>query len=649
MKSLFSTFRLIFTLLIFSTVTLSASVRLPRLVSNNMVLQRDVQSTLWGWADTGETLTLTFNNKSYETKAGNDGKWSIELPPQAAGGPFNMTFSGDNEIEIKNILFGDVWICSGQSNMELNMERVGPLYPNELANANYPNIRYFQVNKTFNFTEAQEDIEAGEWQHISTENIRSISATSYFFGKALYERYQVPIGLINTALGGSPAEAWLSEEALREFPKHHEEAMRFKNPDLINEIRTTDQQRSNAWYRELYQKDLGSHDPKGSWHSASTNTGNWDSMQLPGYWADEALGYMNGVVWFRKTITLSEQDAGKAARLLLGRIIDADSVFINGQLVGTTSYQYPPRRYSVPENVLKAGENTITVRVISNAGRGGFQPDKPYQLIIGENEPISLEGQWKYKAGAKMDPLPGPTFIRWKPGGLYNAMIHPLTPMAIKGVIWYQGESNADNPEEYARLFPTLINDWRKNWEQGVFPFLFVQLPNYMEEKKDPSESGWARTREAQAGALALPNTGMAVVIDIGEWNDIHPLNKKDIGERLALQARCLAYGEKKLTCSGPQYRSMKTRGNKIILSFEKSKKRLISTDQETLRAFAIAGSDKEFVWAKARIKGNKVIVWNDEIDEPVAVRYAWADNPGPLNFYNEAGLPAAPFRTDRW
>lgn len=368
----------------------------------------------------------------------------------------------------------------------------------------------------------------------------------------------------------------------------------------------------------------------------------------PGYWADIKLGFVNGVVWFRKDFMVPSSMAGKKAKLNLGRIVDADSVFINGKFVGTTSYQYPPRRYIIPEGVLKDGENNITVRIISNSGRGGFVLDKPYEIISGDTR-IDLTGEWKYKLGTTMPPLASQTFIRWKPEGLYNTMIAPLLNYRIKGAVWYQGESNTDRAVKYRKLLPALIRDWRKNWDQGDFPFLIVQLPNFMNAKSEPSESDWALLREAQLQTLSVPNTGLAVTIDIGEWNDIHPLDKKDVGKRLLLAAEKVAYGNNDVVYSGPIYQSMKVDGNKIILTFSSTGSGLVTKDGSEPKYFAVAGADKHFIWANAKIENNKIIVWNSKVTNPVAVRYAWADNPEGANLYNKEGLPASPFRTDDW
>ncbi|MDP2037551.1 MAG: sialate O-acetylesterase, partial [Ignavibacteria bacterium] len=411
------------------------------------------------------------------------------------------------------------------------------------------------------------------------------------------------------------------------------------------EIEESDNKRIKAWYDLLNQKDEG-YKNNAKWSDPKLIASDWDTMKIPGYLSETKLGSVNGVIWFRKNFTVSIELAGKEAKLNLGRIVDADSVFVNGVFVGTVTYQYPPRRYTIPANVLKEGENTIVIRVINNSGNCGFVLDKPYEIVV-EKERVDLKGDWQYRLGATMEPLGSQTFIRWKPVGLHNGMLAPLFSYNIRGVAWYQGESNSWNPVEYRKLLPALINDWRSKWNIGNFPFIIVQLPNFMEAKPNPSESNWALMREAQQKALSLKNTALAVAIDIGEWNDVHPLNKKDVGNRLALAAQKIAYGEKKVVHSGPTYTSMKVNGDKIILSFTNTGSGLIAKGNTVLKHFAIAGADKKFVWAKAIIAGNKVVVNSDEVANPVAVRYAWADNPEGANLYNKEGLPASPFRTD--
>jgi sialate O-acetylesterase len=374
---------------------------------------------------------------------------------------------------------------------------------------------------------------------------------------------------------------------------------------------------------------------------------------VPGYWADQGIRGLNGVVWYRKEIDVPASMAGVPAKLFLGRIVDADEAYVNGVRVGNITYQYPPRRYEVPATTLKAGKNIIVVRVTNTAGKGGFVPDKPY-YITANGQSIDLKGEWQYKVGDVFAPGRGfgggggQISQQNIPTGLYNTMVAPVIPYAIKGATWYQGEANSGRPQEYAKLLPALIADWRNKWNDPQLPFLFVQLPNFMEMNYLPSESQWAQLRESQFLSLSVPNTAMAVAIDAGEWNDIHPLNKKDVGERLALAARKLAYGEDKLVASGPLYQSAAVEGNKIRISFSSTGSGLIAKDDDQLNYFAIAGADKKFVWAKAVIEGDKVVVWSEDVAAPLYVRYAWADNPDGANLYNREGLPASPFRTDK-
>ncbi|MCX6132914.1 MAG: sialate O-acetylesterase [Ignavibacteriales bacterium] len=631
--------------LCFLSLSMVAQVKLPRLISDGMVLQRDARVKVWGWAARGEKVTVKFLGSTYSATADTMGEWAVQLSGLKAGGPCTMTIDASNSITINNILIGDVWVCSGQSNMELPMRRVRPLYEQDVAEASNTYIRYFAVPQKYNFNAPQTDLSGGMWESPNPTSVLSFSAVAYFFGAELYAKYHVPVGLINTSLGGSPAESWMSEEALRQFPKHFQEAQRFKNADLIRQIESQDKARIDAWYELLKQKDEGYKDPQRPWFSPAVSTDGWPQMHVPGYWAGTTLGPVNGVVWFRRDFDIPESMTGRPGTLNLGRLVDADSVFVNGVFVGTTSYQYPPRWYDLPSTVLKKGRNTIVVRVISNIGKGGFVPDKPYEIVCA-GQTIDLKGEWKYRLGAAMDPLAGQTFVRWKPLGLYNAMLSPLLNYAIKGAAWYQGESNAERPAEYCALLPALIRDWRTQWNEGDFPFLIVQLPNFMEPKSQPSESNWALLREAQMDASSLPNTGVVVTIDLGEWNDIHPLNKKDVGKRLTLAAAKMAYADETVVSSGPVYTSMRTEGNKIILSFTNTGSGLVAKGKD-LDGFAIAGADKRFVWAHATIKGNTVVVWSEDVSNPVAVRYAWADNPSGAGLYNVEGLPAAPFRTD--
>ncbi len=623
-------------------------VRLPRLIGDGVVLQRDAPVRIWGWASAGERVSVRLCDSTYRASTDSSGEWAVTIGPLPAGGPYVMQIQGRNTLTVRDVLIGDVWICSGQSNMELSVERVSPLYAHEIARAYNPSVRQFLVPQRYDFRGPESDLPSGAWKSADSVSVLDFSAAGYFFARALFERYGVPIGLINTSLGGSPAEAWMSESALRAFPAYLAEAVNFRDSTLIRRIETGDAERIGDWYRVLRGRDSGYAGPGAPWCAPGCSIAAWRTMSVPGYWSSTPLGEVNGVVWFARDFRVPSAMAGRRAECTLGRIVDADSAFVNGVFVGTTGYQYPPRRYVIPAGVLRRGENRIVVRVISNVGGGGFVPDKQYMIEAG-GVTVDLAGAWHYRLGASMPPLAGQTFIRWKPLGLFNAMIAPLLKFRIRGAVWYQGESNASKAVEYRTLFPAMIRDWRRNWGQGVFPFLFVQLPNFMEPKREPSEGSWAVLRESQGAALAEPNTAMAVTIDIGEWNDIHPLNKKDVGIRLALAAERVAYRDSTVVASGPMFQSMRTEGNRVILRFSDAGGGLVAKGGGGLRGFAVAGADRIFFWARATIEGDAVVVHDDEVPHPVAVRYAWADNPGGANLYNREGLPASPFRTDDW
>ena len=622
--------------------TLFAQVRLPKLVSDGMVLQRNSNVRIWGWASEGEDIEVSFQQRNYNTSTKN-GKWEILLENPNIGGPYTMQISGKNSIQLNSIYVGDVWLCSGQSNMELPMSRVAPKYTEEIKSADNAEIRYFQVPKEYNLTKKLDDFSGGNWISVNQNTIEGFAAIPYFFAKNLYEEYQIPIGLIDASLGGSPVEAWMSEKALKNFPEAIAEVEKLKPEGVIDSLEQLDQDRIRNWYTTITTEDAGL---KSGWKTANFDDSDWEEFELPGLLKQP----INGVVWFRKKFDLKSEFSGKPAELLMGRIVDADSVFVNGTFVGNTTYQYPPRRYQIPENILREGENTITVKLISERGRGGFVTDKPYEINFPEKR-IDLKGAWKYKVGKATEALQPQTFYRWKPTGLYNAMIHPLLKYSIKGAIWYQGESNTSEPEKYSELFPKMIESWRENWHQEAsnFPFLFVQLANFMESRENPTDTNWARLREAQKAALNVPKTGMAVTIDVGEWNDIHPLDKKTVSDRLATAAKHLAYGDASVVPSGPIYTSSEIKNDSIILHFEAVGSGLKIKNNQELKGFAIAGNDKQFVWAKAKIEGDKVIVYSPQVKHPVAVRYAWADNPENANLYNKEDLPASPFRTDQW
>jgi sialate O-acetylesterase len=623
-------------------IPVSGAIRLPRLVSNGMVVQRDIPLKIWGWAGNGKTVTVAFRGVITSAVAGNDGKWLVTLPAQKAGGPFEMKITEDDTVILHDILVGEVWVCSGQSNMELPMARVKYKYPDDIASSENPMIRQFIVPLHYDFTSPKDDLNGGTWESANPRSIMNFSAVGYFFARTLFEKYHVPVGLIRSAAGGTPAEAWMSEDALRDFPVFIEDARKCADTAYVNSIRRSEKAASDNWYRKLAQNDKAYHSGPVSWRDTLFDASGWQLFKIPGMLAEQVNDKIIGCVWFRKTVTVPAEMAGKTGKLWLGRIVDADSVFLNGKFTGTTSYQYPPRIYDIPAGLLKKGDNLIVVKVICNAGQGGFIPDKPYQLTAGDKV-IDLSGEWQYQVSTTQEPAPSSTFFQYKPVGLFNGMISPLLNFSIRGVVWYQGESNASDPNQYARLMPSLINDWRTKWKLGDFPFLVVQLPNYMNAVDTPSESNWAEMRQVQMQLLSMPETGLAVTYDLGEWNDIHPLNKKDVGIRLAAEASRLAYVEKN-TVSSPLYKSMKIKGNRVEITFSNTGSGLVAKDGKELKYFSVAGADRKFYWAKAMIKNNKVIVWCDQVARPVAVRYAWADNPRGANLYNKEGFPASPF-----
>lgn len=632
---------------------IQANVTLPVLVSNGMVLQRDVKIKIWGWAAPGEKVQVKFNKKTISTVTDPGGNWKVSLPPMNAGGPYTMVVKGNNTITINDILVGDVWFCSGQSNMVVNMERVKEKYPEDIAGANFPEIRNFFIPTISDVTALHKDLPAGKWVSASPVNVLGFGAVTFFFARSLYKEYKVPIGIINSSVGGTPIEAWISEDGLKEIPQYSSRIERFRDTAFMNPImRAASRRRNEAGQipqTALRIVDKGLNGPK-PWYDTTYLPERWHKFWLPGYWDDQGIKGLNGVVWFRKIVKVPASMTGKPAKLFMGRIVDADNVYVNGVPSGSITYQYPPRRYDLPSGLLKEGKNLITVKVTNYSGKGGFVPDKPYYLVAG-NDSIDLRGEWLYKVGQVFRPVVfdtgrgTPTLtMQNEPTGLYNTMVAPAINYSLKGILWYQGESNSGKPEEYQQLLPSLINDWRNKWQQGSLPFLFVQLPNFMEVRYLPSESQWAQLRFGQLKSLSVPNTAMAVAIDAGEWNDIHPLEKKVVGERLALAARKLAYGNEKIVYSGPIYKSCIIEADSMKIEFDHVGSGLTTKGGGDLNYFAIAGADKKFVWAEARIKNNHVVVWSSEIKDPIYVRYAWADNPEGANLYNIEGLPASPF-----
>lgn len=518
-------------LLCFCVLETVAKVKLPALISDGMVLQREQPIKVWGTADAEEVVQLKFLKKSYQTTADETGKWSISLPPLKAGGPHSMQI---NDIELKDILIGDVWLCSGQSNMELPINRVTDLFVKEVTSYENSMIRHIRIPNTYNFHAPQEEIPQTNWKKLTPDNAMSFSALGYFFAKSLYERTGVAIGLINSSWGGTPVEAWISEEGLKEFPKYIHEKWLYEDDNYLAQIKQLEGTNFHRWNNALYKGDMGLHETT-PWYSTNYEDSQWKKVDLfSTHWGNNGLNPINGSHWFRKQVEIPSAWEGKEATIRLGCIVDADSVYVNGAFVGTISYQYPPRIYQIPAGVLKAGTNNITIRLISNNGYPHFVKEKPYKIICGEEE-VSLEGEWKYHLGAPMPPAPSMMFFCYKPVCLYNAMIAPLQHFGIRGVLWYQGESNVDRRNEYAALLTAMIADWRKTFANPNLPFYIVELADFLAHDNLQGRAAWAEFREVQK-QVANANTHTTLIqnSDLGEWNDIHPLDKKTLGIRIA-------------------------------------------------------------------------------------------------------------------
>ena len=640
------------------------ALNLASIFCDHMVLQQGIRIPVWGSAEPGDKVTVQFAGQTKTTKAGPDGLWRLTLAPLPASHeprPLLIQSSIDNlQSSISDVLVGDIWVCSGQSNMEWTVATSNNAIA-ETAAANYPNIRFFTVPRK---AELKPGLDlAGVWSRCTPDSVGSFSAVGYFFGRELHRKTGVPIGLINTSWGGTIAEAWASREALTANPFFRRVVKEYE-AELINPtgVRKEILAKQEEWARQHDRKDTHNAGEPQGWHQPDAPVADWKEMDLPRNW--QSAGHEHsGIFWFRREVEIPADWAGRDLTLSLGPTDKSDVTYFNGTRVGSlTMEQRPdawctPRVYTVPGALVKAGRNLIAVRVYSNIFQGGFIGVPSQMRLVPaaakDATPISLAGTWHYTIEANFGLVPPPPPAARGAGNpnspyiLFENMIRPLLPFAIRGAIWYQGESNAGKARQYRTLFPLMIQSWRDAWKQGDFPFLFVQLANYTLAKHEPAESPWAELREAQTLTLDLPNTGMAVITDVGEALDIHPRNKQDVGYRLALPALARVHGFKGLVYSGPLYKAMRKEKTRIRLMFDHVGGGLVLRG-DALRGFAIAGANKKFVWADAVIDGDTVVVSSPQVPKPVAVRYAWADNP-PCTLYNAAELPASPFRTDRW
>jgi sialate O-acetylesterase len=633
--------------LLIASIDMLAQLKVASIFTNDMVLQRDKPIAIWGTATPGETIQAKLGLATAKTIATSNGDWKLIFAKQIANANTTLTISTTTEQKaFTNIAIGEVWVCSGQSNMEFTMSAFTEFYKDEITASTNTNIRYVTVEKTYDNVERKEANIKVPWQTLSPSTIGDCSAVAYFFAKQLQQKLQVPVGLVLCAWGGTPAQSWVDTKEVTAFTNYAKTYKENIAPINFTEIEQTIKKR-NETFRENVIDQAAKFK---TYTSVDYNDADWETKPLPGVWEGHGYADYDGIGAYRVIFNVSESDAGKIATLHLPAIDDIDSTYLNGKFLGSKQVYNVLRTYEVPQGVLQAGKNVITIWVEDGQGGGGLNNDPDnYFMQIGTNK-IPLSGNAKMKMLLPMQQAPGFNLnaMQYSPCVLFNGMIAPLLPMTIKGVIWYQGESNADKYEEYRTLFPALINNWRNRWQQKDLPFLFAQLSSYNPAGVEPEISNWAFLREAQSMALKLPATGMAVTIDVGDKNDIHPKQKKQVGERLAANAFKVAYDFGKQISHGPYAIKSINKKNSIAVLFSSAGKGL-TYNGEFLKGFSIAGTDKKFYNALAKIQGNNmVIISSSKVATPMYVRYAWAEAPMEANLFNQEGFPAAPFRTDK-
>jgi sialate O-acetylesterase len=622
---------------------------LPPLFSDGMVMQQGAAFPVRGCSFPFSAVTVNFLGKTYQARSDADGKWRTILEPAEAGGPFTMDIeSAGDKIHIKDIYSGDVWLCAGQSNMELPMQRLRDDYPEEWTADAFPPIRQFKVPQEWDFSGPREELSGG-WTASTAQTLHEFSGTAWFFAKNLYEKYHHPIGLISTGWGGTPIEAWMSREALAAFPGKIAQGGQYADPALCKETGAKSEEAIQEWEGRLAREDQGMAE---EWQNPHTDLSLWGDITLPGNFAEAGLVDFCGVIWLCREFDVKAEFAAQEAKVWLGTIVDADTVYINGVETGNTTYRYPPRKYRIPAGLLCEGKNRIVIRVICVNGQGGITRDKPFR-VFSEKGCIELAGTWKYRIGAKAPPRPEAFFFQRQPMGPFNAMIAPILKFPLRGVIWYQGESNDTEPDTYAALFKAMIQDWRNKFAlrnksgQDYLPFLFVQLPIFGSPTENDEAASWAIIREAQSAALSLPATGMAAALDLGEWNDLHPLNKKEVGRRLFFAAEQVVFKNKNALGS-PMLRNIQLRGNRLFVFFDNCGGGLAARD--TPYVSIVAGGTR--VRLSAKIEGPDSLsvdissIKKSENKNPEKILYAWANNPKDRQLYNSEGLPVVPFRT---
>ena len=639
----------------------TANVKMPSLFTDGMVLQQRTSAPMWGFADPGEKITVstTWDNKTVSTEAAADGKWMVKVNTPCYGGPYALIINGKNTVFINNVMIGEVWIASEQSNMEMPMN--GGFYgqilngPEDIANSTNNEIRIYMAQRNTSFKE-ESDCE-GTWKAASPKNTPLFGATCYYFARKLNEELGVPVGIINTSWGGTPVESWIPQEYIKNVPEYSQivKDIAVSSPIIDKRVEWLNKKPTVSMFP---RPDLGDSDLA----KPDFNDTKWHSMKVPGLWESfNEVRAFDGIVWFRKTIKITPAMAGKELVISLGPIDDGDETYFNGELIGRNNNYQADRVYTVPADKVKAGKAVIAIRVTDNQGGGGLYGEASklkYYTKGNEKSAVTLAGMWKYLPIAELSkgklykfdiasmeffqrPISPTDLSEMTPTCLYNAMIAPFVPYGIAGAIWYQGEANVGHAEEYSRTFPLMIKAWREKWNQGDFPFYYVQIAPYDYGTNGHSEE----IREAQRISLSVKNSGMASTIDIGNNKNIHPANKVDVGNRLALWAFKNIYG-KDVVCSGPLYKSQEIKGNTIYISFDYADG--LNAKGGTLKGFEIAGKDGKFFPATATIEDGKVKVSSPSVSAPVSARYLWSDCVDQATLYNGAGLPASSFKTTK-
>lgn len=623
--------------------TMTGQIEIPRIFGSHMVLPRGTKIPIQGKADPNETLVVLIRDQEHTVTADGSGHWEVALDALLPGGPFTLSFMGENnQLILEDILVGDLWLCAGQSNMQFSLDMLGQSTTDIPPKAD-TNLRLFTVGVDVDYLPKKE-LGSGTWNRTTPESIKNFSATAYYFGKGLVEEQNVPIGLISSNLGATSIETWMSINALKTFPQFNSvtDKILSTNKDFETINKELEIYRKD-WDGEHYLKGIGLSE---GWYGDDFDDSDWETCNAGSFWEDQGFGEHDGSFWYRRKFDLNADQLQHDFNLTLNQIDDYDITWVNGVKVGESFGCSNFRNYKVPKEILREKGNSIAIRVFDIGGKGGIYTS-PFW-----GNPV-LNGSWKAKKGTAIDPdnFPRPTVVNGSmfshPALLYNGSIAPLEPFPITGVIWYQGESNENRAIEYRSLLEAMILDWRKNWNNPKMPFLIVQLANYKAEDTIPGNSKWAELRESQFKAASLPYTDLVTAIDIGDALDIHPKDKAGVGERLSSLAMHYSYGAPYK--NGPKFLDQKIRGNKVHIKLHTYGSPLKSLNKYGyVRGFAVAGDDGKFVWAKATITNkDEVVVHSDSVPRPKYVRYAWSDNPGPLDLVNTEGLPVFPFRTD--